>query len=166
MENNNPSTTKPTGFFLEYLKEQERLWQEEMRRMEEKQRRREEEEARRQQEEARRQQEEAQRHRLLMLQEHSRELFFQEPEDICFDPDGSISSARLYAIYRHWCREKGIVEQTERTFSLFVKKNAASYRLVYSMNIPTPDGKHIRGYRGIREKQEGEIPHTSHTSCG
>ena len=159
MENNNPSTTKRSGFFMEYMKEQSRLWEEEMRRIKEERRRWAEEVARQQREE------EARRH-LLMLQQHSREIFFQEPEDICFDLDGSISSARLYAIYRHWCREKGVLEQTERAFSLFVRKNAASYRLVYSMNIPTPEGKHVRGYRGIREKQDGEIPHTSPASCG
>lgn len=100
--------------------------------------------------------------RLMWLREHSMEVFLEQEDDTCFDPEGSISSQALYELYRSWCRERKILEYTARSFSLFLKKNRTKYNLVYSMNIPTPKGGHLRGYRGIRAKEETVLPHSEH----
>ena len=156
MENNTPGGSSN---FKSYWMELQEQYEEQQRRYREEQQKREAMmEAQRQQEEARRQ------HAWLM--EHSMEIFFQNQEKICLDPEGSIPSRRLYECYRCWCREQKILEERERTFALFVKKNAVRYNLVYSMNLPGPDGKHVRGYRGIREKREAQMPHASPASCG
>lgn len=92
--------------------------------------------------------------RMMRLREHSMEEFLEQEDKTAFDPEGSISSQSLYALYKSWCRELKILEHTPRSFSLFLKKNAVKYNLVYSMNIPGPKGGHLRGYRGIRAKEE------------
>lgn len=102
--------------------------------------------------------------RLMWLRENSMQIFLEQEDDICFDLEGCISSQALYELYKNWCRQRQVLERTPRSFSLFLRKNAAKYNLVYSMNIPGPQGGHLRGYRGIREKEHPfPLPHTDDT---
>ena len=74
--------------------------------------------------------------------------FMEESDAFCFDPTGKIPIQVLYDLYSRWCEEQFFTPKALRTFSGYLKQNAADYHI-----IPTNfrwEGKHIRGLRGMR----------------
>lgn len=87
---------------------------------------------------------------------HSKEVFMKEKEGFCFDRSGTISSQTLYDLYDRWCTKQGIFPETPRVFLGWLKEDGANFRIRPCQNIPTPDGRRVRGFRGIRLAEEAE----------
>lgn len=96
------------------------------------------------------------RHHRYMLLEENISLFFQTEGLYVKDPEGKITSAELYNIYKRWCLSQNIPLHPSREFWLHAKNHAAQYRLVYSTYIPDQNGKRCRGFYGIRPLKEEE----------
>lgn len=123
-----------------------------MRQVLEEGRRREEEQERQWEAECLRQEQRAQEHRKwIRLLEYNMEVFWETEGLYRFDPEGRISSQKLYSLYKAWCIQKDLPLKPPRAFFLYTKQHASQYRLVYSMNIPAENGKHVRGFYGVRE---------------
>ena len=88
--------------------------------------------------------------------EQSIQSFFETEGLLLLDPEGKITSRQLYDLYRNWCIREGIPVQPPRAFFLYAKKNASSLSLVYSVHIPAPDGKRVRGFYGARVPERGD----------
>lgn len=67
-----------------------------------------------------------------------------------FDPQGKLSSRRLYDIYRDWCEDNMTTALSARTVFSWLQQNASRYGLTFTYHIPGGDGRHVRGYLGIR----------------
>lgn len=76
--------------------------------------------------------------------------FFQSEGYFRFDPQGKISSRRLYALYRDWCDDNMTTALSARTAFSWIQQNAGKYGLTFTYHIPGGDGRHVRGYLGIR----------------
>ena len=117
----------------------------------------EESEQRMQQEQLRRAQWEEEREKRLraheaMLAREQREResirhFMEESDAFCFDPSEKIPIQVLYDLYRIWCEEQFFTPKALRTFSGYLKQNAADYH-IHPTNFRW-EGKHIRGLRGM-----------------
>ena len=64
--------------------------------------------------------------------------------------DEEISSRQLYSIYEQWCTDNAMKPLSQRSFWLFLSENQDTYNLEATNNIRLPDGKRVRGFRGIR----------------
>ena len=109
------------------------------------------------QERARYEKEQQQRHLHRMRMERNIQLFFETPGLYRYDPEGKITSAELYSLYKQWCIKEHLPLKPPREFWLYAKRNASSYRLVYSTHIPEDSGKRVRGFYGIRPLTKEEI---------
>lgn len=69
---------------------------------------------------------------------------------IRFDQEAMISSRQLYSIYRDWCEDNILPPLAPRSFSSWMIQNAAQYQLRYTYDVPGGNGRHIRGFKGIR----------------
>lgn len=67
-----------------------------------------------------------------------------------FDPMGRATSRLLYRAYRDWCEDNSLTPLGSKTFSAYLKQNGTDYGLEYTTNIPIGNGRHARGFRGIR----------------
>lgn len=67
-----------------------------------------------------------------------------------FDTEGSATSRRLYHTYRDWCEDNMLRPLSAGTFWSYLRQTATEYGLTYSENIAIGNGKHARGFRGIR----------------
>lgn len=75
-------------------------------------------------------------------------------EDTCdIDATGDISSAELKKLYAKWCRDNAIKEASERRLERWLSDNADEYSAKRNGNI-LRSGKRVRGYSGIRIKEE------------
>lgn len=104
------------------------------------------------------------RREYLRMQNFSIEMFMKSEGYFCFDEEGCLSSQAIYDLYRRWCRDKGVMPEPPRTLWLHLKEHTLKYHLAYSMNIPTENGRHVRGFRGIRacssfSKEEASAQH-------
>lgn len=88
------------------------------------------------------------------LYTHSMEVFLKEKEGICFDRSGTITSQELYDIYDRWCTKQDIFPEAPRIFWGWLKESGAEYCIRPCQNLPTPDGRRVRGFRGIRPAPE------------
>lgn len=66
------------------------------------------------------------------------------------DPAGQVSSRTLYNLYRDWCEDNMIAPLTAKTVTAWLMQNASRYGLTYSYHIPGGNGRHVRGFQGIR----------------
>lgn len=104
--------------------------------------------------------EEAKRAKLRFMRLYDNVALFWKTEGLySFDPNGRIASGKLYEIYRQWCITEKLPVKPYREFCLYTKQNAPYLRLTYTMNIPGENGKHLRGFWGVRELS----PEESHT---
>ena len=87
---------------------------------------------------------------------HSKEVFMKEKEGFCFDRSGTIPSQALYDLYDKWCTKQGIFPETPRAFLGWLKADDAIFCICPCQNISTPDGRRVRGFRGIRLAEEAE----------
>ena len=70
---------------------------------------------------------------------------------IRYDFSGTITSRRLYEIYRVWCEDNALRPLGDRSFWSYIREHALEYNLDYNNHIPIGNGKNARGFRGIRE---------------
>lgn len=78
-------------------------------------------------------------------------LTFLDSKDYFTFGDGySATTSDLYHAYRLWCQENAEVPVAMRSFSSFLKQNAARLHLAESNNIPNRDGRKVRGFFGIK----------------
>ena len=80
------------------------------------------------------------------LNDNSIGIFIQEA--VAFEKDSTISSQQLYQVYKAWCEQEGVIEETMRTFCYRLKHG--SYRV--KATVLYQNGKQCRGFRGIRIK--------------
>lgn len=66
------------------------------------------------------------------------------------DPEGSITSRKLYEAYRDWCLDNCHTPLSASTVWAFLAQNASDYGIHPSRGIPIGNGKYARGYVGIR----------------
>lgn len=69
---------------------------------------------------------------------------------IHFDREGQMSSRFLYKCYTEWCEDNMIPPLAPRTFSSYLIQNAERWGLRYDYNVPAGNGRHVRGFRGLR----------------
>lgn len=62
----------------------------------------------------------------------------------------SASSRQLYNAYLEWCTDNMSQSVSMQKFSILLKEEARYYGLRYDNNIPTHQGKRVRGFWGIR----------------
>lgn len=65
------------------------------------------------------------------------------------DPQGNITSKDFYALYVDWCEDNNEKPRTDNSFKQHVNTHAKALRVERSENIRTPDGRRVRGYKGI-----------------
>lgn len=76
--------------------------------------------------------------------------FLRSKGYIRFEPDAMISSRQLYGLYQDWCADNILPPLSGRSFSSWMIQNAAQYQLRYTYDVPGGNGKHIRGFKGLR----------------
>ena len=77
-------------------------------------------------------------------------MFLKSEGYIRFDPEGQISSRRLYQCYQDWCEGNMLSSLSAKTFSSWMIQQTASYGLTYGNNIPDGNNRFVRGFKGIR----------------
>lgn len=92
--------------------------------------------------------------RRMYLYDHTMEVFLKEKQGFCFDRSGTIASQELYDIYDRWCAKQKVFPETPRIFLGWLKRNGAELCIRPCQNLLTPDGRRVRGFRGIRAAQE------------
>lgn len=88
--------------------------------------------------------------RLVYYQRHSEEMFLKHNQDLCYDPEGKITSQEIYEIYSLWCRKEEITPKSSRSFLLYLKEHAGELRLIPINGMANSAGRRVRGFRGIR----------------
>ena len=92
----------------------------------------------------------ARENREAAKREHNNIFAFLESDGyIRLKADGSIPSKDLYAIYRMWCDENGLLPLKGRSFSDAVVANASKYNLEHCNNVTNPAGRRVWGFLGI-----------------
>ena len=70
------------------------------------------------------------------------------------------TSRDLYEAYQLWCRENAENPVAMRSFSTYLKQNAARLHLTASNNVPNENGRKVRGFLGIKaEARTDFIPY-------
>ena len=85
-------------------------------------------------------------HRRRELNCNSIGIFMQEA--VAFEKDSTISSQQLYKVYKAWCEQEGVIEETMRTFCYRLKHGSYPVKAT----VLYQNGKQCRGFRGIRIK--------------
>lgn len=80
-------------------------------------------------------------------------LFLEDNSIIEFGNEFKISSDELYTAYSLWTLKKQIEADNSQNFTRWLKTNSMKYHIKYDCNVPTNDGKHSRGFRGLRIKK-------------
>lgn len=70
-----------------------------------------------------------------------------------FDPQGQITSRRLYMLYRDWCEDNILNPLSARNFSTHLMQNQNRYNIRYSYHIDGGEGRHVRGFEGITARK-------------
>jgi len=65
-------------------------------------------------------------------------------------PEASISSKKLYEVYRMWCEENSLTPLKSRSFSDAMVANAVRFGLEYCNNVVNTEGRRVRGFKGIQ----------------
>ena len=69
---------------------------------------------------------------------------------ITYDYHTRTSSRRLYQVYQCWCDDNAVRPMPERSFVGYLREHALDYDLDYTTNVSIGNGRHARGFRGIR----------------
>ena len=69
---------------------------------------------------------------------------------IWLEPQGQITSKRLYEVYKDWCDDNAVLPLSAKSFSAALIREADTYGLKYSNYIPGGNGRLVRGFQGIR----------------
>jgi putative DNA primase/helicase len=68
---------------------------------------------------------------------------------VSFEKGTMATTRQLYIAYRRWCDDNLEKPFLEKTFSKYLKQNAAGMGIEYDKNLPGSGGKTARGYHGI-----------------
>lgn len=71
-----------------------------------------------------------------------------------YNSEYRITTTEVMRVYEVWCRKNNYTPQKPRSVQLWLADNGARYGLTASQNIPTSDGKRVRGYWGMNIKKE------------
>lgn len=75
-------------------------------------------------------------------------------EETCeTDATGDVSSAEIKKLYAKWCKDNAIKEASERRLERWFSDNADKFSVKRNGNI-IRNGKRVRGYSGIRVREE------------
>lgn len=85
-----------------------------------------------------------------MIQSNNVVEFLKSEGYIRFDPQGCASSRALYEIYRDWCEDNALTPLKPNTFWNYLNQNKETYHLAFSTHIPGGNGRHVRGFQGLR----------------
>lgn len=78
--------------------------------------------------------------------------FLSDESYVTFGSDIQTSSTDLYAGYVHWCAENALTALRQDTFVGWLKSNERKYNIKYVYHVPGRNGRHVRGFRGIKTK--------------
>lgn len=79
--------------------------------------------------------------------------FLESEGYFCLDPNGSISTADLYALFKQYCEENSLIPLSPASFGRQIREPIAALGTVPTNRIPARKSKTIRGYLGIRAMQ-------------
>lgn len=77
------------------------------------------------------------------------ELFLESKGYIVRDPERSISSKDLYAVYCTWCDENAYPPMKRKTFVEYLSANEQKLGIHYTTHLTNSAGREVRGFRGI-----------------
>ena len=77
------------------------------------------------------------------------ELFLESKGYIVRDPERSISSKDLYAVYCTWCDENAYPPMKRKTFVEYLSANEEKLDIRYTTHLTNSAGREVRGLRGI-----------------
>ena len=77
------------------------------------------------------------------------ELFLESRGYIGRDPERSISSKDLYAVYCTWCDENAYPPMKRKTFVEYLSANEEKLGIHYTTHLTNSAGREVRGFRGI-----------------
>lgn len=69
---------------------------------------------------------------------------------IYFSEDAQSSSTDLYGGYFHWCSENALTALRQETFIGWLRTNERRYSIRYVYHVPSRNGGHVRGFKGIK----------------
>ena len=69
---------------------------------------------------------------------------------ISFSEDAQASSTDLYCGYYRWCAENALTALRQETFIGWLKSNERRYSIRYVYHVPSRNGGHVRGFKGIK----------------
>ena len=106
----------------------------------------------------------ARENREAVKRDHNNIFAFLESDGyIRLKAEGSIPSKDLYAIYRMWCDENGLLPLKGRSFSDAVVANASKYNLEHCNNVTNPAGRRVWGFLGIEAVAAPRTPSAENT---
>lgn len=111
-----------------------------------------------QQEEALRAQRRALFARLRQEQQNSDQLFLETSGQITFAEGVKVTSRILYEHYTAWCLGRGYAPKSRKELSSYLCRNADRYHIRYSTNIPTEEGRRLRGFLGMGLSEDTDTP--------
>ena len=76
--------------------------------------------------------------------------FMESRGYVARSPEASISSKKLYEVYRMWCEENSLTPLKSRSFSDAMVANAVRFGLEYCNNVVNTEGRRVRGFKGIQ----------------
>ncbi len=65
------------------------------------------------------------------------------------NPDSTVSSKDLYAVYKLWCEDNALAPLAQKSFCSYLKQNESSYRIRYTNKVNIGRGKYVRGFVGM-----------------
>ena len=75
--------------------------------------------------------------------------FLHDEKQVVFQPEGRETSNSLYSVYFQWCTENALPSLKKDSFIGYLKANQKKLGIVYDNNVPTGNGKRVRGFKGI-----------------
>lgn len=67
-----------------------------------------------------------------------------------YTPDFNATSKAFYDCYLEWCGDNNLIPLSAKTFSSFLIEEGSTFHISYTCNIPIGNGKHARGFMGVR----------------
>ncbi len=78
--------------------------------------------------------------------------FLQDDSAVVFGGEYQTSCTDLYEAYCSWCNANALSILKRETFVNWIKSNQGKYSIKYTCNIPSNNGRRVRGFRGIYVK--------------
>ena len=78
--------------------------------------------------------------------------FLRDDSVIVFGNEYQTSCTDIYEAYCSWCNANALSSLKRETFVNWLKSNQGKYNIKYTCNIPSSNGRRVRGFRGIYVK--------------